>query len=84
METWKKIFYALFVSLLCFSITKGDPRRVNALKNVEITDERIEYIMDTTIAIQTKTFRQRITAESDGLWKLVPFVDTKKWVDIEV
>lgn len=84
MEIWKKIFYALFVSLLCFSITKGDPRRLNALKNMEITDERLEYIMETTIAVQTKTIRQRITVESDGFWKLIPYMDTKRWAEIEV
>lgn len=84
MEIWKKIFYALFVSILCFSITKGDPRRHNALKNMEITDERLEYIMETTIAVQTKTIQQRITVESDGLWKFLPYIDTKRWADIEV
>jgi hypothetical protein len=84
MEIWKKIFYALFVSLLCFSITKGDPRRSNSLNNMKITDQRLEYIMETTIAVQTKNMRKRITVESDGLWKLIPYLDTKRWVDIEV
>jgi hypothetical protein len=42
METWKKILFALFVSIMCFAITKGDPRRENALSNIQITDEKIE------------------------------------------
>jgi hypothetical protein len=34
MEIWKKIFYALFVSMLCFTVTKGDPNRMTLLQNV--------------------------------------------------
>lgn len=61
METWKKILYALFISILCFAITKGDPKHSTLLKNIEITDEKIEYILETTIAMHTKKIRQRIT-----------------------
>jgi hypothetical protein len=44
MELSNKVFYALLVSLLCFMITRGDPKRVSLLKDIQLTDEKLEYI----------------------------------------
>jgi hypothetical protein len=35
--------------------------------------------------VQTKTFRQRITVENKGVWKLIAdYVNQEKWMEIEV
>lgn len=79
MEVWKKIMYAFAVALFCFVITKGDPKRSSLLNDIEITDEKLEYIFETTIAVQTKKIRQRIYEEESGI---LSYVRSPKWADI--
>lgn len=84
MELWKKVFYAITVSLICFSLNRGNPGGAS-LTELTITDEKIEYIYETTMAVQTKKIRKRITEESNGFWRAIePYVSLTKWAEIEV
>ena len=77
-----KLCLSLIVALLWAFMTKFDPPLAPLSHNFRYVDSTLEHIFETTIAIETKRFTKRIIQHTEGVWKLIPYVNQPRWIDL--